>query len=45
LKVERGYREAVATQSPGLLQPWDAWRQPKQPQRGCVGSHNNSVHG
>ena len=30
------YREAVATQSPGLLQPWVNLQHEPTPQRGCV---------
>jgi hypothetical protein len=36
------YREAVATQSPGLLQPWVAATPTAQPQRGCGQSTTNS---
>ena len=36
VKWGEGYREAVSSQSPGLLQPWVNRETLRQPQRGCV---------
>jgi len=35
MTVERRYREAVTSQSPGLPQPWERLPKYRQPQRGC----------
>ena len=36
MNFEFDYREAVATQSPGLLQPWEIKRTKMQPGTGCI---------
>ena len=35
MTVERRYREAVTSQSPGLPQPWERLPKYRQPQPGC----------
>ena len=40
LRAQGAYREAVTSQSPGLLQPWVMVVGTSQPQRGCVSGRN-----